>query len=315
MTRVLFHYEAGPALLRRFEALRDAGLEIDVCPEPDEARLRALLPETEVLWHCLRPVDRALMEAAPRLKLVQKIGVGVNTIALDAARERGIAVCNMPGTNARAVAEQTLALILVALRRIVSFDRLVRAGRGWSRDPALQDGLRELCGRTVGLVGYGGVPEALAPMLRALDAEVIHHTRTRRAGAESAWRDLDTLLAEADVVSLHVPLTPETEGMIDDGRLARMKPGSVLVNTARGGLVDTCALLRALTQGPLGAAALDVLPEEPIDPDHPLLKLDNVTVAPHVGWLTQETLAHSLEVAVENCRRLAHGEPLLHRVV
>jgi phosphoglycerate dehydrogenase-like enzyme len=129
------------------------------------------------------------------------------------------------------------------------------------------------------------------------------------------WRALPDLLAESDIVSLHVPLTAETEQLIDATAIARMKQGAVLVNTARGGLVDETALLAALSDGRLSAAGLDVFADEPVDADNPLLALDNVVLAPHLAWLTMETLARSLEVALDNCRRLAEGRQLRHRVI
>src|SRR5262249_19359418 len=167
-----------------------------------------------------------MIAAAPKLRLIQKIGVGVNTIDLDAAKTRGIAVCNLPGTNSRAVAELTLGLILAVLRRLPRFDAAMRRGE-WL-DPDLQDGIGELGGRTVGLVGYGAIPRLLAPVLVALGCQVIYASRSAVADALGKQRTLDALLAEADVVSLHVPLVPETERLIDAAALARMKPGAVL---------------------------------------------------------------------------------------
>lgn len=312
--KVVWNYAAGPALAGRLAALAGDGLEVTVCPEEDDAALFRLLPETEVLWHCLRPVDAAVLDAAPRLKLVQKIGVGVNTIDLARARQRGIPVCNMPGTNSPAVAEHTLALMLAVLRQVPRFDADVRAGRGWQWAAERQDHLGELGGRTVGLVGFGGIPQALAPALSALGARVLYTARRRRDTPLADFRPLDALLAESDVVSLHLPLTDETARLLNRDRFARMKPGAVLINTARGGLVDEPALLEALGSGRLGGAGLDVFAEEPVPPDHPLLARADVVLAPHVAWLTGETLARSLAVAVENCRRLRTGEPLLNRV-
>ena len=313
--RVIWNYEAAPAFRAELAALADRGLDVVVCPEADDARLFELIADTEVLWHCLRPVNAELLGAARKLRLVQKIGVGVNTIDLDLARERGIAVCNMPGTNSRAVAEQTLGLILAVLRQLVRFDDDVRAGAGWAWDPDRQDSLGEIHGRTVGLVGYGAVPQLLAPLLRAMGARVLYTARSVHADAAAEWRSLDALLADADVVSLHVPLTPETMGLLDAARFGRMKRGAVLVNTARGGLVDEAALLDALASGRLAGAGLDVFAAEPLPPQHPLTRLPNVVLTPHVAWLTRETLRRSLDVAVENCRRLAAGEPLQFRVV
>jgi phosphoglycerate dehydrogenase-like enzyme len=310
---VLFHYAAGAALAAHLSRLD--GLRIAVCPEHDEARFAALLAEAEVIWHVLRPLTAAHIAAAPKLRLIQKIGVGVNTIALDAARARGIPVCNLPGTNAPAVAEMTLLLMLAALRRLPLLDRATREGRGWALDPALQDGFGEVGGRCVGLVGFGAVPQALLPVLRALGCRVLYTARTPRADAPAEWRSLPDLLAEADIVSLHLPLSDDTRHLIDAAALARMRPGAILVNTARGGLVDQAALTEALAAGRLAAAGLDVFAEEPISANDPLLALPNVVLAPHVAWLTGGTFDRSLALAAENCRRLVEGRPLLHRVI
>ena len=311
---VVFHYDAGPALKARLAGLADAGLVVQACAEAADGRFAALMGEAEVLWHVLKPVTAAVIAGAPKLRLIQKIGVGVNTIDLAAAAARGVRVCNMPGTNSRAVAEMTLALMLAALRRVPAFDRATRAGAGWAWAASVQDDLGEIGGRTVGLVGYGAVPRLLAPMLAALGARVVYTARTAKADAVGDWRTLAGLLAESDIVSLHVPLTAATEGLVDKAAFAAMKPGAILVNTARGGLVEQDALVAALTGGRLRAAALDVFATEPVAPDNPLLQLDNVVVAPHVAWITMETLDRSLAVAVENCRRLAADTPLLHEV-
>jgi phosphoglycerate dehydrogenase-like enzyme len=205
--------------------------------------------------------------------------------------------------------------MLAALRRLPAIDRTTRCGRGWDLPASVQDKLGEIGGRIVGLVGYGAVPARLAPVLRALGAQVLYTARTPKPEAAAVWRALPDLLAESDIVSLHVPLTAETEQLIDATAIARMKQGAVLVNTARGGLVDETALLAALSDGRLSAAGLDVFADEPVDADNPLLALDNVVLAPHLAWLTMETLARSLEVALDNCRRLAEGRQLRHRVI
>jgi phosphoglycerate dehydrogenase-like enzyme len=280
----------------------------------DDALLHRLLGRADVLLHVLKPVTARTMDAAPVLQLIQKIGVGVNTIDRDHARRRGIAVCNMPGTNSRAVAEATLMLMLMTLRRARDLDAATRAGEGWRLDPALFDRVGELGGRIVGLVGYGAVPRILTPMLSALGARVLYTATARKPDAQAEWRDLDGLLAESDIVSLHLPHDDATGGLMDRAAFARMKPGAVFINTARGGLVDQAALVDALVDGRLLAAGLDVFDREPVPADCPLLALDNVVVQPHVAWLTQETLGRSLAVAMENCRRLRDGEDLLHRV-
>lgn len=299
----------------RLKALAPSWLDVRSCPESDAALLYRLLGDAEVLLHVLEPATAKVMDAAPKLQLIQKIGVGVNTIDLEHAELRGIRVCNMPGTNSRAVAEATLMLMLTILRRALSLDTAIRAGDGWRMDPALFDQVGEVGGRTVGLVGYGAVPALLAPVLRVLGARVLYTATGPKPDAEAEWRELPELLAESDIVSLHLPLTAETQRLIDAAALARMKPGAVLINTARGGLVDQNALIAALRSGRLRGAGLDVYDQEPVPADCPLLEMDNVVLQPHVAWLTPETLGRSLAVAMENCRRLRDGEELLHRVL
>jgi phosphoglycerate dehydrogenase-like enzyme len=295
--KVLFHFDGTTSLEAK---LKPHGVEI--CPESDAARFARLLPSVEVLWHVLKPVTAEVIAAAPKLKLIQKIGSGVNTIDVEAAKRRGIAVCNLPGTNSRAVAEMTLLLMLACLRRLPQLGAAVHAGR-WLDAWQLQDDFGELGGRSVGLLGYGAVPKVLAPMLQAMGAKVQHWSRS--------GGDFATVLGTSDIVSLHLPLTPQTEKLVDP---RRMKRGAILVNTARGGLVDEPALIEALKSGHLAAAGLDVFSTEPLPAVHPLLALPNVVCAPHLAWLTQETLERSIGAAMENVRRLGAGEPLLHRV-
>lgn len=315
MMNVLYHYAAGPALQTSLAALSAHGLEVQTCAEDDDPRFFELLPQADVIWHCLRPLDVTVMDRAPKLRLIQKIGVGVNTIDLQAARERGIAVCNMPGTNSQAVAEHALGLMLAVLRQIPAFDALTRAGRGWNRPPELEDNLGEIHGRRVGLIGFGQVPRRLTPILKAMGAEVYYHSQRVKQDAGGTWLSLDELLRRCDIISLHVPLTRETRGLLSAERLQVMRPGSLLINTARGELVDPAALLHALQHGPMRGAGLDVHAPEPIAPEDPILQQPNVVLAPHVAWLTQETLARSLQVARENCRRLERGEALVHRII
>ena len=314
MMKAIFHYDAGPRLAARFAGLTRDGFVIAPCPEDDEPRLLSLLPDAEVLLHILKPATAAIIRQAPALRLIQKIGVGVNTIDLAAARARGIAVANMPGTNTPAVAETALLLMLAALRRLAGLDRACRAGQGWALGPGLQDRVGELRGRTVGLIGAGMVPRALVPMLHGIGAQALYWSPHDHPELGIPRCDLPDLLAVADIVSLHLPLVPDTERLIDRAALSRMKPGAILVNTARGGLVDEAALVEALTSGHLRAAGLDVFADEPVAADNPLLTLDNVVVMPHVAWLTPETLERSLDVAIENMRRLRDGREILHRV-
>lgn len=313
--RIVFHFAAGPALTAQLASFASDGLDVVTCPEHDERQFAALITNADVLWHVLEPVTLAVIEMAPRLRLIQKFGVGVNTIDLDAARRRSIVVCNLPGTNTKAVVELTLLLMLATLRHLPRFDAAVREGRGWAVGPAIQDSLGELGGRTVGLVGYGAVARMLVPILVALGCRVICTARTVQSGAPVEYFSLDALLAEADIVSLHVPLTPQTELLMNAQTLARMRRGAVLINTARGGLVDQKALTDALLSGHLGAAGLDVFVHEPVDPSDQLFRLQNVVLTPHIAWLTTGTFERSVALAAENCRRLRAGSELLFRVV
>lgn len=313
--KALLQYRASPgfrAALDRYAA--DFGVAVAVVDEDDADGLARELSDADVFLHVLKPITAEVIALGPRLRLIQKLGVGVNTIDLRAAKAAGVAVANMPGVNSQAVAEMALALMLAVLRRLSYLDPLTRAGQGWSPDPAQVDGMGEIAGRTVGFVGYGGSASRLGAALQALGADVIYTARSAKPALPGRFVSLDALLRTADVVSLHVPLTADTERMIDAAALAAMKPGAVLVNTARGGLVDEAALVAALRSGKLSGAGLDVFAEEPVDPANPLLALPNVVVAPHMAWLTPETLERSLAAAFENCRRLAAGEPLLNQV-
>lgn len=311
--KAVLPYDASPGVHRAIAALDPALVRTIVVAEADEAGLRRELAEADVLLHVLAPVTREIMAAAPRLKLVQKIGVGVDAIDRDAARARGIAVCNMPGTNTVAVAELTLSLMLATLRRVAALDAGLRGGRGWPASFAHLDAAGEMDGATVGLIGYGAVARRLRPALAALGARVIVHARTQPDDGVSAV-PLDELLGTADVVSLHLPASGATRGLLDARRIASMKAGAILINTARGALVEEAALVAALESGRLAGAGLDVFAHEPLEPGHRLLGLSNVVLTPHVAWMTPGTWRRSLAIVTENCRRLTAGEPLLHRV-
>ena len=309
--KVLAHFTPGRRVMD-FVAAESDWLDVRWCAEDDDTTLHRELPGADVIWHVLRPLSEADLGLAAQCRLVHKLGAGVNTIDVDAATRAGIAVANMPGANAPSVTEGTLLLMLAALRRLPVLDRATRAGRGWPSDPSLGETVRDIGGCTVGLVGYGNIAKQVEAVLKTLGARVLH-TSTRDDG-HPGWQPLPALLAESDIVSLHLPLTPATRHLIDRDALASMKPGAVLVNTARGPIVDEDALADALRAGRLGAAGLDVFAVEPVPPGNPLLELDNVVLTPHVTWYTVDTMRRYLEVAVDNCRRLRDGLPLAHVV-
>ena len=312
--KAVLHYRSSPGFRDLLANRTPDWLEVVVVEETDTGTFAAAMGDTEVLFHVLQPVTAAVIHAAPRLRLIQKIGVGVNTIDLAAAQQRGIAVANMPGTNTPAVVEMTLLLMLAALRRLTAFDTATRQGRGWQPELTSLDAVGEIAGRTVGLVGYGAVASRLAEVLKALGATLLYTARQPKAGAGAKWCSLSELLQQSDIVSLHLPLTAQSANLMNAKTFGLMKPGSIFINTARGGLVDEAALLDALRSGRLRAAGLDVFATEPVAAYNPLLALEQVVVTPHIAWLTPQTLERSLAVGLENCRRLRDGESILHRV-
>lgn len=310
--RVLAHFTPGPRVTDFLGPLHDL-IDVRFCAADDDATFYRELPDADVLWHVLRPVSADDLKHGRRLKLVHKMGAGVNTIDVEAATRLGIAVANMPGANAPSVAEGAVMLMLAALRRLPELDRVTRTGDGWPTDPTLGETVRDLGSCTVGLIGYGNIAKRVETVVTAMGAAVVH-TNTRGAQGHPGWRTLPDLLATSDVVSLHLPLTEHTERLLDADALAGMKPGAVLVNTSRGAVIDEAALVSALQNGPLQAAGLDVFATEPVDPGNPLLTLDNVVVSPHVTWYTADTMRRYLEEAVANCERLAAGQQLANVV-
>jgi phosphoglycerate dehydrogenase-like enzyme len=308
VVRVLAHFLPGESVLGIVEPESD-WLDIRWCHEDDDETLHRELAWADVVWHVLRPLSGADLRRGTRLRLVHKLGTGVNTIDVDAATASGIAVANMPGANAPSAAEGTVLLMLAAMRRLVELDSATRAGEGWPTDPTLGETVRDIGDCTVGLVGYGNIARRVERIVTAMGAEVLH-TSTADDGTPS-WRPLAELLAASDIVSLHLPLTSASEQLIDQSALTLMKPGAVLVNTSRGGVVDETALVDALRSGRLAAAGLDVFAVEPVVATNPLLALDNVVVTPHVVWYTRDTMRRYLDHAVDNCRRLRDGRDLI----
>ena len=250
-------------------------------------------------------------ELLPSLRLVANFGVGYDRIDLDACRAHGITVTNTPGVLDAATADLALALMLAARRRVVEGDDLVRAGRWgtpWSAGPFLG---REVTGATLGIVGLGRIGGAVAQRARGFEMEVIFHGRSRTD--DPGWRPLDALLRESDIVSLHTPLTPETTGLLSRERLALLRDGATLVNTARGAVVDEDALVDELASGRI-TAGLDVFAHEPHVPER-LCDLPNVVLTPHIASATVETRAAMTRIVVDNVHAFSRGEALLTPVV
>lgn len=309
--RVLAHFLPGQMVMGVVDSESD-WLQIRWCHEEDDATLDRELGWADVLWHVLRPLSGDDLRRGRRLRLVHKLGAGVNTIDVDTATERGIAVANMPGANAPSAAEGAVLLMLATMRRLPELDRATRAGLGWPTDASLGETVRDIGACTVGLVGYGNIARRVEMIVAAMGAEVLH-TSTADDGTPG-WRPLSELLAVSDIVSLHLPLTPTTHALIDRAALALMKPTALLINTSRGAIVEEQALVDSLRRARLAGAGLDVFTEEPVDPANPLLRLDNVVLTPHVVWYTRDTMRRYLTEAVGNCRRLRDGQDLVNVV-
>jgi glyoxylate reductase len=252
-------------------------------------------------------IDAELLDACPRLRVVSNMAVGVDNVDLEAAAARGIAVGNTPDVLTDATADLAMALLLAAARRLPEGIAAVHEGAWGPWRPSWLLGL-ELRGAKLGIVGMGRIGRAVAERARAFGMEILH------AGRPGTGTFAQTL-ADSDALSLHCPLTPETHHLIDAAALATMKPGAILVNTARGPVVDQDALACALRDGHLGAAALDVTDPEPLPPNHPLLGAPNLIVLPHLGSATHATRARMAQLAVANLEAGLAGRPLPHAVV
>jgi glyoxylate reductase len=262
-------------------------------------------------------VDGAMLDRLPKVRVVSNYGVGVDHIDLRAAAERKIPVGNTPGILDGATADMGFALLLAAARRLVEGDRYARSPQFTVYDPGYMLG-REVHHAVLGIIGLGRIGLQVAKRARGFDMQVQYHNRRRRADVEAAYdlhyAALDNLLATSDYVMLCCPLSAETRGLMSGATLKKMKPTATLVNIARGGVVDTQALYEALRDGTIAAAGLDVTEPEPLPREHPLLKLPNVVIAPHLGSATIETRRRMAEMSIDNLRAGLAGKPLPNEV-
>lgn len=285
----------------------------------DRAGLEPHLPTVEVLVStAFTPLPAELLERAVRLRLIQVAGVGVDHVDLEAARRLGITVAAVAGANAASVAEHVVMAALALLRGLVVAHQAMAAG-GWPL-PEWMGRARELSGKTVGIVGMGRIGREVAARLLPFGVTTLYYDVRRLSPDDeealgASFAELDALLARSDIVTLHLPLTPETRGLIGRSRLRFMRPGSLLINAARAELVDEEALVEALQHGPLAAAAIDVYAPEPPPPDHPLRRLGNVLLTPHGAGVTVEAQERIAQGAVQNLLRFLDGRPLADVVV
>ncbi|WP_430611417.1 D-2-hydroxyacid dehydrogenase [Enterococcus sp. DIV0876] len=259
------------------------------------------------------PLNKEILQACPQLTYIGVLATGYNVVDLKAAKEQGITVTNIPSYSTNAVAQATFALLLEVTNQVGHHNQSVHQG-DWQQSKDFsywQTPLTELAGKTLGLIGYGAIAQAVAMIAHAFQMEVIYYNHRPKA-PQAEWTKqvtLDTIYQEADIISLHVPQFPETEGMIDQAALAQMKDTAILINTARGGLLDESAVAQALTDGKIAALAADVVSKEPIAADNPLLQAPNCYLTPHIAWAPIETRKRLMEIAVGNLTAFIHKTP------
>ena len=284
---------------------------------PEQVAERA--GEAEVVLINKVALDAALIDRLFRLRYIGVLATGYDVVDLAAARNRNIPVTNVPGYSTRSVAQMVFALLLEMTQQVGHHSRLVREEGRWTRCPDFcfwDRPLLELDGLTMGLVGFGRIGRQVAAIARAFGMRVLVHTahpdkyRDLPEGREVHFRDLDQLFAESDVVSLHCPLTADTERLVDARRLALMKPQALLINAARGQLLDEQAVAEALNRGRLAGLGADVLAGEPPSADNPLLSARNAILTPHIAWATKEARTRLLAIVVENIRAFLDGRSL-----
>ena len=298
------------AMCSGVEELAGLGARHEVRVHTDRAggreQLVARLEDADVvmLFRERTALDAELLASLPRLRLIAQTGTGTAHIDVGAARRAGVEIATTPGASARSVAELAVALTLAVYHRVAEADAAVRAGC-W---PSIVG--RELGGKTLGVLGYGRIGRLVAPIATALGMRVVAWSRTPFSDARvERVETMDDLFEQADCVTLHLRLTPETAGVVDRKKLSRMRRGGVLVNTARGALVVEADLVEALSSGHLHGAGLDVFAEEPLRQDSPLRQLRNVTLTPHVGWTTREAQERFVRLSVANIEAFLHGSP------
>lgn len=269
--------------------------------------------DAEIIIPNKTPITEEVLEACPNVRCICVTATGYNIVDCRAAARRGIPVCNVPGYGTAAVSQFTIGLLLELCHRIGYHDREVHAGR-WSKCPTFcfwDTPQTELAGKTMGIIGFGSIGRAVGRIAVALGMKVLAYSRSTCPEGEEIgeYVELDRLLRESDVVSLHCPLFPETEGIINAAAIEKMKDGVILLNTARGQLVDEGALAAALQSGKVRGAAVDVVSKEPMDPENPLLTAPNCIITPHMAWAQGEARQRIIDITADNIRAFLAGAP------
>lgn len=312
MTRIVITDCDHPTIDQERAVTEAAGVELILAQCRTEAEVIAAAQGADGVIVQYAPITRAVMEALPRLKVVSRYGVGVDTVDVGAAAELGVAVCNVPDYGTEDVSDHAIGLTVALTRGVARLDRHMRAG---GRDLAPAGALHRNNARVFGVLGLGEIGAATARKAAGLGFRVIGADPRFAPGEERNGVRVvsqEELFANADVLSLHIPLIPATHHLMNDAAFASMKPGAVLINTCRGGVVDTAALLRALESGQLSGAGLDVFETEPLEAGHPLLAREDVVLTPHAAWYTEESFSELKTRTADHAARIVTGAPALH---
>ncbi len=303
------HYSSAPYDIVMGEV--PEGFKLTMLDENTQQCLEAAAPQADYILASGRvKINKAVLDRSERLKMIQRTGVGLDSLDLNELKARNIPLYVNAGVNAESVAEHTLLLILACLRRLPEVHRNTAAGVWKKQEQGVKT--RELAGRTVGLIGMGSIAQTLVKLLSGFSVTVLYYDPFRLSGdvereLGTHYREFKQLLREAEIISLHCPLTEHTRGMIDRGAIDMMMDGAVLVNTARGGLIDNAAMAEALESGKLSFAGLDVHSEEPLSADNPVLGLSNVILTPHIGGVTRDSFRNMIRDAMRNIRLFDEG--------
>ena len=313
MAKVFITRTVAPEAVEMLSKYAEVGTWDEEEQIPREEFLRRIADVDGILQWGGDPIDGEAMDAAPKLKVIANVSAGYNNIDVEAAAKRGIRVSNTPGVVTGSTADLTFALMLAISRRLIEMTEIVKNGE-WREFGPMEILGHDVYGKTLGIIGMGRIGAAVAQRARGFDMKVLYHNRHRRPdeaeyGAEYV-KDIPTLLSKADIVSIHVPLSKETRHLIGAKELSFMKPTAILVNAARGAVVDQKALYEALKGKKISAAALDVTDPEPMSPEDPMLKLDNVIVLPHIGTQTLTTSTNMSIMGAQNLIAGLKGEPM-----
>ncbi|MCK0145426.1 D-2-hydroxyacid dehydrogenase [Arenibacter sp. F26102] len=312
---ILDGYTLNPGDLS-WEKLKDFGeLTVHDRTEYDNNKIIETIGSAEIVFTNKTPLPKEVLKKVPSLKYIGVLATGFNVVDVDTAKELGIVVTNVPSYGTTAVAQMTMALLLEMCHHVGEHNRAVKEGE-WSKSMDFcfwNYPLIELDGKTMGIVGFGRIGQATAKLAQAFGMNILTAGSSKKPELETSTCkqvDMDELLANSDVISLHSPLTPETEGIINAANISKMKDGTMLINTSRGQLIVEKDLKEALDSGKIASAALDVVSKEPIDKDNELLKAENCIITPHIAWAPKESRSRLLNTALENLEAFLKGKPI-----